>query len=233
MPEIKIILDKKNQTVNARELWESLKTGARFNDWINRRLKESLSVESIDYTVLKNEYRGNQLFTENQKIEYYLTIDKAIEICMLERTEQGMKIRQYFINEKKRLMELERNKNELSIEEMTVKVLAHCHEKIKALETTIEANRPAVEFAERVSISENDISFLEFGRITGYGEKKLFAKCRELKLIDKKNQAYQQFIDQGYFKVVEKTVDKSGKSLLYTQTRITGKGQKWLAEKIK
>lgn len=224
MPEIQLSIINQSgiNSVNARELWKELGSGYQFADWIKSRLKESMAVEDVDFTRSENFERDNQLFKEK---EYYLTIDKAIEICMLERTEKGMKIRQYFIREKKRLMELER-KQEISIEEQTLNVINY-------LQKAIADQRHKVEFYAAVSESETNITFRDFGRLLGIGQNTLFQKCRELKLIDNQNSPYQKYIDAGYFKEIEKAFQKKEKTLLYKQTLITGKGQIYIEKKIR
>lgn len=225
--QLQIIQQNGKNTVNARALWDHLKVETKFAMWIDRRLSESLAVENVDFTRAQNWERDNQLFTGK---EYYLTVDKAAEICMLERTEIGRKIRQYFIDEKKRLIEIEKG---LSIEEMTVKVLSHFQEKIKALEATVKEQAPAVEFHQAVNDSSGAVTFQEFGRVIGIGRNNLFDLCRSKKILDNKNQPYQQYINQGYFKLVEKLRVVKGKSEPYFQTLITGKGQTWLERVLK
>ncbi|HCL58140.1 MAG TPA: hypothetical protein DHW82_14190 [Spirochaetia bacterium] len=113
MKEIKIIEKEGIQTVNARELWGELEVKTEYSHWIKKRLEESLSEQGIDYIVFHNSVNNeNQLFNQNidyphakknerfnqsfkQKIDYYLTIEKAKEICMLERTEKGREVRKY------------------------------------------------------------------------------------------------------------------------------------------
>lgn len=101
------------------------------------------------------------------------------------------------------------------------------------LEEEARQNAPKLEFYENVSSTEKTISFREFGRITGLGEKKVFKLARELKLIDAQNKAYQRYIDEGFFELKEKMTKIADHDVIYFQTRITGKGQAWLLKKIK
>ncbi len=114
-------------TVNARELHHFLEVDTRFNDWIVRRIEECQYQENEDYIVLlKNELNpilqgspqekdlegrpagdirspisgsGNfQGFPGGRPSkEYFLTIDMAKELSMLERSEMGRRARKYFI----------------------------------------------------------------------------------------------------------------------------------------
>ena len=82
------------QTVSARELHEKLEIESKFNDWFSRMLKYGFQ-ENVDYVAItqkKVTAQGN----ESTYFEYYISIDMAKEICMIQRSEIGRKFRQYF-----------------------------------------------------------------------------------------------------------------------------------------
>lgn len=99
----------------------------------------------------------------------------------------------------------------------------------------IEEQRPAVQFKEAVSNSINSITVADFAKIIGSGEIKFYSWLREKGYLQfhPKNRPYQEFIDRGYFKVIEKTYSdqSTGESKTYFQTLITGKGQEYLTKK--
>ena len=99
---ITITEQKGIQLVDARELHRRLKVQTAFNHWVNRRVSEYNFDENKDY------FTENQLLDKNDKkyphrprTEYFLTIDMAKEIAMVERTEVGKEIRNYFIEMEK------------------------------------------------------------------------------------------------------------------------------------
>ena len=99
---IKITEQKGIQLVDARELHRKLKVQTKFTNWFPRRVEEYKFDEGKDY------FTENQLLPKNgQKVfhrprtEYFLTIDMAKEIAMVERTEVGKMIRNYFIEMEK------------------------------------------------------------------------------------------------------------------------------------
>ena len=99
---IAITKQKGIQLVDARELHRRLKVQTSFNHWFNRRVLEYNFDENKDY------FTENQLLDKNDKkyphrprTEYFLTIDMAKEIAMVERTEVGKEIRNYFIEMEK------------------------------------------------------------------------------------------------------------------------------------
>ena len=82
--------------VNARDLWEKIGSKRQFGNWIKDRLEGF--VEGEDFAVNKNVKGKDGRF---QPIEYIISLDTAKHIAMLERNEQGRKIRQYFIEVEK------------------------------------------------------------------------------------------------------------------------------------
>lgn len=88
-----VINGEEQPTVNARELWTKLESKQDFSTWIKNRLADF--EEGVDFTVHKIVDGKNK--GRFAAIEYTLTLDTAKHLCMLERNEQGKKIRQYFI----------------------------------------------------------------------------------------------------------------------------------------
>ena len=92
------------QTVNARELHAFLEVGKDFSTWIKNRLETLGSIENEDYLLTKI---GEQLPSGTKyKIEYYLTLDVAKHLAMMERNDKGKQARQYFIECEKKLREV-------------------------------------------------------------------------------------------------------------------------------
>src|SRR5260364_143280 len=110
------------QTVNARELHAFLENGARFNDWIKKRIADYGFQEGHDYmrfelpagmkmaenggglggidSAQKNvalKSMGYSSFGQQGRIEYALTLDMAKELAMVVRNAKGKQARQYFI----------------------------------------------------------------------------------------------------------------------------------------
>lgn len=106
--EQKLIGQELVDAVDARELHDKLEVKTLFKDWINRRLSDTMSEENKDYIVLYEMAESSLLKTEQaqqslsaNKKEYIITLDLAKHISMVEKTETGRKIRQYFIDYEK------------------------------------------------------------------------------------------------------------------------------------
>jgi phage anti-repressor protein len=91
-------------TVNARELHSFLEVGRYFANWIKIRIDKYGFVEGEDFTVisrLPNSASGNRGATK----EYFITLDMAKELAMVERNEKGKQARRYFMDCEKQLHE--------------------------------------------------------------------------------------------------------------------------------
>ena len=99
------INDEEVNAVNARELWQKLESKQRFADWIKDRLEGF--TDGQDFTVHKIMKGEDGRF---RPTEYIISLDVAKHIAMLERNEQGRKIRQYFIEVEKQYRKQEAEK---------------------------------------------------------------------------------------------------------------------------
>ena len=86
------------QTVNARELHKFLENKAKFADWIQERITQYEFTQHVDFVVIHQITKDDTAFGGNRKtIEYYLSLDMAKELSMVERNAKGKEARQYFI----------------------------------------------------------------------------------------------------------------------------------------
>lgn len=94
---IKVHYDNADRpTVSGRELHEALGVETPYTTWVKRMCEYGFS-ENIDFAT-----RFPNLESENQhggqnKIDHQITIPMAKELCMLQRTDKGKQMRQYFI----------------------------------------------------------------------------------------------------------------------------------------
>ncbi len=80
-------------TINARTLWEFLENKREFANWIKDRLQDF--IENQDFVKVDNFVKVGNL--KRPQIDYFLTIDTAKHLAMLERNEKGKQARNYFI----------------------------------------------------------------------------------------------------------------------------------------
>lgn len=95
--------------VNARELHAYLESKQDFSNWINNRIKQYGFAENTDY--LLNKIIVQVPSGKKYKNEYFLTLDMAKELSMVERTDKGRTARRYFIDCEQRLYQLQQTKD--------------------------------------------------------------------------------------------------------------------------
>jgi phage anti-repressor protein len=81
------------QTVNARDLHAFLGVKQRFNDWITKRIKQYGFIDGSDFT----RYCEPSNTKINQAIDYFVSIEMAKQLAMVERNEKGQEARLYFL----------------------------------------------------------------------------------------------------------------------------------------
>ena len=123
------------------------------------------------------------------------------------------------------------SKTELSIEEMTLLVIQNMQSKIADQQKQLEEQKPKVEFAEKIVNTGNGVSIGDFAKSINYGQNKLFEWLRKNKYLMSNNIPYQQYIDNGYFKVIEWVLESKNEARF--KTLITGKGQEYIRRKLK
>lgn len=85
-----------NPAIDARELHLYLNSKQDFSNWFNHRIQTYSFVLGKDFLLNKFIEQDNTHGGHNRK-DYYLTINMAKELCMLERNEKGRQARRYFI----------------------------------------------------------------------------------------------------------------------------------------
>lgn len=82
-------------TINARNLWEFLESKRNFADWIKDRLQDF--IENEDFILISQNYEIKGKGGDRRSKDYFLTIDTAKHLAMLERNKKGKQARNYFI----------------------------------------------------------------------------------------------------------------------------------------
>lgn len=93
------------ETVSARELHEKLGIKSQFTHWFDKMCEYGFE-ENADYVLVsQKKLTNNPKNPETEIKEYFISLDMAKEICMIQRSEIGRKFRQYFIECEKELNE--------------------------------------------------------------------------------------------------------------------------------
>lgn len=190
--------DNQEPVVSGRQLHETLGVNSRYTTWFDR-MKEYGFTEGQDFLPNLGKSTGGR-----QATDHVIKLDMAKEIAMIQRTERGKQVRQYFI-------QVEKDFN--SPEKIMARALLMADQKVHKLEAQIEADRPKVLFADAVSASKSSCLIGELAKILkqngiDIGQNKLFQWLRSNGyLISRRgeswNQPTQKSMQLGLFELNE------------------------------
>ncbi len=108
---------------------------------------------------------------------------------------------------------------------------------INQLNERIRKDEPKVKFADHVSDSTNLIDVNKMAKLCAdhgirIGRNRLFAWMRARGLLMGGNIPYQEYIENGYFRVKESVYETNGQKRTYQQTFVTGKGQQYILSRL-
>lgn len=223
--------DKHEPVVSGRQLHEALGVKTKYADWFNRMIEYGFT-ENQDFLLLKNEQQTGR--GGHNKVDHIIKLDMAKEIAMIQRTERGKQVRQYFI-------QVEKDFN--SPEKIMARALLMADQKVHKLEAQIEADRPKVLFADAVSASHTSILVGELAKLisqNGYkiGANRLFSWMRENGYLIKRkgsdwNVPTQRSMDLKLFEIMETNVQHADGHITVNKTpKVTGKGQQYFINKF-
>ena len=223
------------QTVNARDLHAFLGVGKVFAAWITERIEAYSFSEGADFVVFSETGKNPQ--GGRPAKEYALTLDMAKELGMVERNEQGRRVRLYFI-------ECERRAKASGPEALAALndpaamrgLLLTYTEKVLTLEGKVAEMAPQVEALERIAVSDGSLCITDAAKTLQARPKELFTFLRRNGWIYTRpggsaEVAYQARLVDGSLEHKTTTVLRSdGSEKTVTQVRVTPKGLTKLAK---
>ena len=141
---------------------------------------------------------------------YLVTRDGFVLLVMGYTGEKAMRFKEAYIREFNRMEEELRGKASLTIPKTLKEALflaAKLEEEREALEASNKAMTPKAEFYDAVAGSS---TAMDLGRVAkvlnfiGMGRNNLFAFLRNSCVLLPDNTPYQEYVDRGYFKVIER-----------------------------
>ncbi|EDP7843488.1 phage antirepressor Ant [Campylobacter coli] len=141
-------------SANAREIFQFLNSEQEYANWIKNRISHYNFIENQDYII-------ELVYTKGRpRKEYYITLDMAKELCMVENNEKGRQARRYFIECEKRLKNLEQEKMQklafrqsLGYKSQLKQQKEHYENKIKALKYDLD-HKNELSFKRKLSQKE-------------------------------------------------------------------------------
>jgi anti-repressor protein len=101
--------------------------------------------------------------------------------------------------------------------------------KLERHRKALKKAKPKVEFHDKFVKAAGLQSVNEVSKVLGSGANRFYGWLRDEEIVMQNNKPYQQFINQGYFKLKEYLHE--GKQAGATTTMVTPKGVSWLAKK--
>ncbi|HEM5157724.1 TPA: phage antirepressor KilAC domain-containing protein [Streptococcus suis] len=223
--------DNQEPVVSGRQLHEALEVKTPYSMWFERMVEYGFT-DNQDFLLnnfVKQTGRGG-----HNKVDHVIKLDMAKEIAMIQRTDRGKQVRQYFI-------QVEKDFN--SPEKIMARALLLADKKVHQLEAQIEADKPKVLFADAVSASHSSILVGDLAKLisqNGFkiGANRLFAWLRENGYLIKRkgsdwNMPTQKSMELGLFEIKETTITHADGHISISKTvKVTGKGQQYFINKF-
>lgn len=223
--------DNHEPIVSGRQLHEALGVKTEYRKWFGRMAEYGFE-ENQDFARVTQKCPTPGGLQD--MADHIIKLDMAKEIAMIQRTDKGKEVRQYFI-------QVEKDFN--SPEKIMARALLMADKKIHKLETQIEADKPKVLFADAVSASHTSILVGELAKLisqNGYkiGANRLFSWMRENGYLIKRkgsdwNMPTQRSMDLKLFEIKETNVQHADGHITVNKTpKVTGKGQQYFINKF-
>jgi phage antirepressor YoqD-like protein len=139
-------------------------------------------------------------------------------------------------NDLRNVPQLQNIHTDLEMARKTAEVMGWMQAKIQEMQNALALAAPKVEFFDQVADSKDAIPMRNVAavlNIPGYGRNKLFARLRDLKILDSSNLPYREFQERGYFRVVEgQWSDSQGGVHITSKTLVYQKGLDFIRKTI-
>jgi putative P1-type antirepressor-phage associated len=223
--------DNHEPVISGRQLHEALGVKTEYRKWFGR-MSEYGFEENQDFARVTR--KCPTLGGLQDMTDHIIKLDMAKEIAMIQRTERGKQVRQYFI-------QVEKDFN--SPEKIMARALLMADKKVHQLEAKIEADRPKVLFAEAVSASHSSILVGELAKLlkqngVDMGANRLFNWLRAHGYLIKRNgrdwnMPTQKSVEMGLIRVKETSITHADGHITVSKTPlVTGKGQQYFINKF-
>lgn len=231
---------KGTNVVDARELHTVLESGQKFGDWITTKVvNNSIFVENDDYVLLHNVAKQTGRGGHNRK-DYAITLNTAKQVALMENTQKGREIRQYFIDvENKQITSNFMLPRTLA---QALRLAADQAEVVEKQQLQLEAQKPKVLFSDAVVTSGQSCLVGELAKILSQnginiGQNRLFEWLRAQKYLgsngERYNQPLQKSMDMRLFEIKKNVVIKpDGSTLVVSTTKVTPMGQIFFINKF-
>lgn len=182
--------------VNARDLYAALGIKKDFSTWVKAQIERAGFIEGVDYIKIAEKSSSPKKGSGIQgRIDYFVTIPAAKEICMMAQTPKGKEVRLYFIECERKLKEVQAIQIPQSLPE-ALRLAANLAEQKMQLEAQIKEDAPKVAFSDQVQASNIVMSKTEVAKLLDYPPRKFADYLRQIQMFySAKNMAKQWAIN--------------------------------------
>ena len=221
------------QTVNARELHAFLENRDHFSTWIKDRISQYGFVENQDFVIASG--NSEAIRGGHNRLDYFLSLDMAKELSMVERNAKGKQARQYFIDCEKRLS------GSLIPQTFSeaLRLAADLAERNQQQAAQIAELAPKAEALARIEVAQGDLTVTQAAKMLKMQPKQLFDWLAQHGWLYRSGGSgvwlgYQDKVRSGCVthSVHQYESKSTGEQRIATQVYLTPKGMSRIAEKL-
>ena len=243
-------------SVSARDLHSFLESKRQFSDWIKAKIERLRLQENIDFVCLSQFCETQRKDGQNgltKSTEYFVTIDIAKHIAMMENTDRGFEVRNYFIECEKRLKQVISPKQTLllgildandelsravAINNYEIQYVKPLEKKVEEQAELLEKAKPKVNYCDIVLQSEDLMTITQISQDYPISNQKLNRILQEegIQYKDKSGVwcLYVQYGAQGYAQTFTHAYQgKDGKTHAKLHLKWTQKGRLFIYDILK
>lgn len=164
-----------------------------------------LNFQEIEYKDQKNRYQK----------AFEITKDGFSFLVMGYTGAKADKFKEDFISEFNRRGQLNNQSLSLPSHAEALRAWANTLEEKSELQKQLKEAEPAIEFYNQVTDSSDAIDMGTVAKVLnmGIGRNEVFKRLRNMEILMKDNLPYQEFIDKGYFRVIESKYNRTDGSI--------------------
>ena len=220
------------RSVNARDLHSALQIKSEFRNWIKNRIADFGFLENQDFVTF-----GKNLPNGGKTKEYFISINMAKELCMVERNELGRMWRAHFIKCEKDLMEIKQQQTIAVPQTLpeALRLAADLAEKNQKLLEEQKINAPKVEYCDQIVADNGAMTITKAAKVIGYPPRKFKDYIRQIGwLYANADTPMQHVITSGYMVLrYAHWTDNNGNPVEKPYAHITAKGMFVLYQRMR
>ncbi|WP_375671625.1 antA/AntB antirepressor family protein [Bartonella sp. CL27QHWL] len=223
------------QTVNARDLHTFLESKQDFSTWIKKRIMTYAFLDGRDFIRFHKKMEANNAIA----VEYYLTLDMAKELAMVERNKKGKQAREYFIECERRAKQVVTPQIDYSSPQTMIGFLNYLQGQISQKDTIIEDLKPKAMALESLQRSDGLFGLTEAAKVLEMQPKQFILFLQKKGWVYRRTFGahllpYQDKIQKGLMDCSTYTIQTTeGTEKVIPAAKITAKGIGVLSQELK